>query len=76
MTISTLGYMQFKTHRVHISKDHDTSVIYCFKATRNRCDLQTFVTVDAACDYILEPFDDIVYYVDIEGEDDQSESAL
>ena len=72
MTIRTLGYVQFKTHQVYISQDVDTSVIHCFKATDNRCDLQTFMDQDSACDYILAPFDDIVYELVIP-EDNQSE---
>lgn len=72
MTIRTIGYVQFKTHQVHISKDTDSQLIYCFKATDTRCDLQTFDNEDAASDYILEPFNNIVYHLVIAGED-QSE---
>ena len=69
MTIQPLGYVQFKTHQVYISKDLDTDLIHCFKATDNRCDLQTFDNEDAASDYILEPFNNIVYQLVIAGED-------
>lgn len=69
MTIQTIGYVQFKTHQVHISKDSNSDRIYCFKATKTRCDLQTFTDEDAACDYILEPFKSIVYELVIPGED-------
>lgn len=72
MTIRALGYVQFKTHNVYISQDVDTSVIHCFKATRTRCDMQTFADQDAACDYILTPFNDIVYELVIP-EDNQTE---
>lgn len=71
MTIRALGYVQFKTHQVYISQDTDSSVIHCFKATHTRCDMQTFDNEDAACDYILAPFDSLVYTVEIP-EDDQS----
>ena len=69
MTIQTIGYVQFKTHQVHISKDTDTQLIHCFKATSDRCDLQTFTDEDAACDYIMTPFKAIVYELVIAGED-------
>ena len=69
MTIQTIGYVQFKTHQVHISKDTDTDLIYCFKATSDRCDLQTFDDEDAACDYIMTPFKSVVYELVIAGED-------
>ena len=69
MTIKALGYVQFKTHQVYISQDTDTQLIHCFKATKDRCDMQTFTDQDAACDYILEPFKSIVYELVIAGED-------
>ena len=69
MTIQPIGYVQFKTHQVYISKDTDSDLIHCFKATDNRCDLQTFDNEDAASDYILEPFNNIVYHLVIAGED-------
>ena len=72
MTIRPLGYVVFKTHQVYISKDIDTAYIHCFKATDNRCDMQVFTNEDAASDYILEPFNNIVYSLVIAGED-QSE---
>ena len=72
MTIRALGYVQFKTHQVHISKDSDTDLIHCFKATDDRCDMQIFDNEDSACDYILAPFNNIVYHLVITGED-QSE---
>ena len=68
MTIQTIGYVQFKTHQVHISKDLDTDVIHCFKATQTRCDMQTFTDEDAASDYILTPFESVVYELVIPGE--------
>ena len=71
MTIRTLGYVQFKTHNVSISQDDATQLIHCFKATRTRCDMQTFTDQDAACDYILKPFDSVVYELVIP-EDNQS----
>jgi hypothetical protein len=72
MTIRTLGYIQFKTHNVSISQDTDTQLIHCFKATQTRCDLQTFTDQEEACDYILAPFNSLVYELVIP-EDDQSE---
>ena len=69
MTIRALGYVLFKTHQVYISKDIDTAYIHCFKATNDRCDMQIFTNEDAASDYILAPFNDIVYSLVIAGED-------
>ena len=69
MTIQPIGYVQFKTHQVYISKDTDSDLIHCFKATTNRCDMQTFTDEEAASDYILEPFNNIVYHLVIAGED-------
>jgi hypothetical protein len=68
MTIRTLGYIQFKTHNAYISQDDNSQLIYCFKATQTRCDLQTFTDQDAACDYILKPFDSLVYELVIAGD--------
>ena len=69
MTIRALGYVVFKTHQVYISKDIDSDYIHCFKATDNRCDMQIFADEDSASDYILAPFDSIVYELVIAGED-------
>ena len=69
MTIRALGYVLFKTHQVYISKDDVTAYIHCFKATNDRCDMQIFTNEDAASDYILAPFNDIVYSLVIAGED-------
>lgn len=63
MTIRTVGYVTFKTHQVHISKDSDSDRIYCFKSTRSRCDYAVFESEDSACEYILEPFPALVYQV-------------
>ena len=72
MTIQALGYVLFKTHQVYISKDDDSSVIHCFKASNNRCDMQIFADEDSASDYILAPFESIQYELVI-AEDRQEE---
>lgn len=72
MTIHSLGYIEFKTHRVLVSKDSDHDRIYCFKHTDNRCDLASFDSEDQAADYILAPFPALVYQLVIGGEN-QSE---
>ena len=72
MTIRALGYVLFKTHQVYISKDDVSAYIHCFKATDNRCDIEIFADQDSASDYILAPFESIVYELVIAGED-QSE---
>jgi hypothetical protein len=66
MTISTVGYIKFKTHAVHISRC--CGRIYCFKMTHTRCDLEIFDDQESAADYILEPFATIVYGVNLEEE--------
>ena len=63
MTINTLGYIKFRTHRVHIARDDDH--IYCFKMTNNRCDLEVFEDQEQAADYILTPFASVVYEVNL-----------
>ena len=68
MTIRTLGYIQFKTHSVAISKDSDDHRIYCFKSTRNRCDLESFDDEESAAEFILTPFPTVVYELKMPGE--------
>jgi len=55
--IQQLGYIQFRTHRVLISKDSDSDRIVCFKTTidNQRCDLGSFDSESQAADYIIEP---------------------
>jgi hypothetical protein len=74
MTIRALGYIQFKTHRVLVSKDTDHDRIYCFKATDTRCDIESFDSEELAADYILAPFPALVYELVLGGETD-SDSA-
>lgn len=56
--IQSLGYIQFTTHRVLVSKDPHSDRIYCFKHTldNSRCDLGAFDRESEAADYIIEPF--------------------
>jgi hypothetical protein len=61
MTITTIGYIKFKTHTVHVSRQG--SRIYCFKSTDSRCDIEIFTDQESAADYILTPFASIVYEV-------------
>jgi hypothetical protein len=72
MTIRTVGYVTFNTHQVAISKDDASDLIHCFKSTHTRCDYAVFDSEDSASDYILAPFDSIVYRL-VLTEDDQSE---
>jgi len=55
--ITQLGYIQFRTHRVLISRDSASDHILCFKTTidNQRCDLGSFDSEGAAADYIIEP---------------------
>jgi hypothetical protein len=68
MTIRTIGYIQFKTHQVAISKDDCDHRIYCFKSTRNRCDYESFISEELAAEYILAPFPTVVYELKMPGE--------
>jgi hypothetical protein len=67
-SIKSLGYIQFRTHRVHVSRDLDRDCIVCFKSTETRCDIESFSNPEEAVDYILEPLDSLVYYVDVDGD--------
>jgi hypothetical protein len=68
--LSKIGYIQFQTHKVLVSKDlDDPRRIYCFKSTDTRCDMQSFTDESSAADYILEPMPSLVYYIRIAGED-------
>lgn len=71
MTIRTLGYIQFKTHSVTISKDDSCSRIYCFKHTHSRCDLESFDSEDLAADYAMTPFPALVYELTLSGDSEQ-----
>lgn len=64
MTIQSLGWIQFKTHRVAVSKDSESDRIYCFKHTDTRCDMASFNDEAEAADYILEPMPTLEYYID------------
>ena len=67
--LSKIGYIQFKTHTVLISKDLDDPCrIYCFKTASSRCDIESFTDELSAADYILEPMPSTVYYLKITGE--------
>ena len=67
-SIQALGYVQFPTHRVHVSKDLDSDRIYCFKSTLTRCDFASFDSEGEACDYILAPMPTIGYQLILNGE--------
>jgi len=72
--IKSLGYIQFTTHTVQVSHDLDSEQYVCFKSTDSRCDLETFEALEAAVDYILEPFPSLVYTVAL-GEDPDEKST-
>lgn len=71
--LQQLGWVQFKTHRVIVSKDVDSDRIYCFKHTPTRCEFESFDREDAAADYIITPMTSIEYQVIIDGEEVGSE---
>lgn len=68
--LATIGYLQFPTHTVKISRDGDR--IYCFKSTDTRCDLASFTDQEEASMYIMRPFPSLVYEIKFP-EDDQTE---
>lgn len=61
-----VAIIRFPSHSVQVSMDHDIGKIYCFKYTDQRCDIQSFLDQEAAGDYILEPFPEMVYKVSLE----------
>jgi len=67
-SIKSLGYIQFRTHCVHVSHDIDRNCYVCFKSTQTRCDIESFSDHEAAVDYILQPLTSLVYYVDVDGD--------
>ena len=64
MTIHTLGWIQFRTHRVVVSQDLTTDHILCFKHTDTRCEWESFPDDQQATDYIIEPMRSIQYLVE------------
>ena len=67
MHIQSLGYIQFKTHQVAVSRDLDNDHILCFKSTNSRCDFDLFTTEAEAVDYILAPMPSLVYQLVLAG---------
>ena len=67
---SKLAILRFPSHSVQISMDDDLGVIYCFKYTDDRCDLQSFTDQEAAGDWILEPFPSMTYRINLPEEQD------
>jgi hypothetical protein len=56
MTIRALGYIKFRSYAVHISKDSESTRLYCFKHNgHDLCDIASFDSESDCCDYILEP---------------------
>jgi hypothetical protein len=74
MTIRQVGYVQFRSHRVVVSKDDESNRIYCFKHTPSRCEFESFDQEDDAADYIITPMPSIGYQVVIDGEESESDS--
>jgi hypothetical protein len=68
MTIQSLGYIKFRTHTVAVSQDDETDLIYCFKHTVTRCELESFSDQEAAAEYILTPLPTVGYHLTIPGE--------
>jgi len=69
MTIRKIAEINFVTHSVLVSQDTFTQRIYLFKHTDRLCDYASFETTEAATDYILEPFPNIQYTVNVHGDD-------
>lgn len=65
MTIQSLGWVEFKTHRVTVSQDDENHRIYCFKHTKSQCDFASFDREDEAAEYIITPLSSIQYYVNL-----------
>ena len=69
MTIKKFAEIRFVTHAVQVSRDTLTDRIYLFKHTDQHCDYASFEDIEAATDYILEPFPSLQYTVHINGDD-------
>lgn len=66
MTIKSLGWVEFKTHRVTVSQDDLTHRIYCFKHTKTRCELASFDQEDLAAEFIITPMQTVEYYLNLD----------
>ena len=64
--LEQLGWVQFRTHRVVVSRDDLTDRIYCFKHTETRCEFDSFDSEWEAADYIIAPMQTIQYYVNLD----------
>lgn len=70
--LEQLGWVQFRTHRVIVSKDDVSDRIYCFKHTGRRCEFASFDREDEAADYIIMPLPSVEYYVNFGEEDPEN----
>lgn len=65
MILRDMATITFQTHRCTIRKDEDSRV-YVFKHTNERCDLNSFDTVEEAVEWIIESMPSISWYLSIE----------
>jgi len=70
--MQTLAQVKLKTHFAHIAQNQDTGKIIVFKYTANRCDLDTFDCGEQAGEYILEPFPESYYAVELSESNDSN----
>ena len=69
MTIRRIADIKLLTHAVQVSRDTVTDRIYLFKHTDRVCDYAQFDTEAEAAEYIITPFPNISYRVEVHGDD-------
>jgi hypothetical protein len=62
----TLARVNFRTHLANIAQNHSTGSIVVFKSTKHRCDFEVFDCSEAASEYVLTPFPDHYYAVQLD----------
>ncbi|NDG29743.1 hypothetical protein EB118_06575 [bacterium] len=68
--MTTLAFMTFPTHRVHVAQNSDTGRFIVFKYNRNRIDFDVFDSADPAADYTVTPFSTDRYVIEFSTDSD------
>jgi len=65
----TIARLRFPTHLANVAQNRRTGTIIVFKSTNTRCDFDVFDNGDAAGEYLLAPFPDHYYAVELDDEE-------
>jgi hypothetical protein len=65
----TIARLRFPTHLANVAQNSRTGTIIVFKSTNTRCDFDVFDNGDAAGEYLLAPFPDHYYAVELDDEE-------